>query len=172
MGADGGCLGIFALICHFSPQPTNQNLAISLEHPFLEWLVCYCQKLFTILSSPLILDIEISYIDFPPWTFFQPRVLFSLHNDEKSEIDPPIYFQTKFRELLSNFATDGSKDGDRSGSACVTPYGACKCRLPDNASIFSAEIKAIDLAMDHIEQSRNTDFIIFFRFSLCSSITT
>ena len=30
-----------------------------------------------------------------------------------------------------------------------------------NASIFSAEIKAIDLALDHIEQSRNTDFIIF-----------
>ena len=33
--------------------------------------------------------------------------------------------------------------------------------LPDNASIFSAEIKAIDLALDHIEQSRNTDFVIF-----------
>ena len=26
---------------------------------------------------------------------------------------------------------------------------------------FSAEIKAIDLALDHIEKSRNTDFIIF-----------
>ena len=26
---------------------------------------------------------------------------------------------------------------------------------------FSAEIKAIDLALDHIEQSRNSDFIIF-----------
>ena len=36
-----------------------------------------------------------------------------------------------------------------------------KCRLPDNASIFSAEIKAIDLALDHIEQSRSSDFIIF-----------
>ena len=36
-----------------------------------------------------------------------------------------------------------------------------KRRLPANASIFSAEIKAIDLALDHIEQSRNTDFIIF-----------
>ena len=33
--------------------------------------------------------------------------------------------------------------------------------LPDSASIFSAEIKAIDLALDHIEQSRNSDFIIF-----------
>ena len=33
--------------------------------------------------------------------------------------------------------------------------------MPDSASIFSAEIKAIDLALDHNEQSRNSDFIIF-----------
>ena len=33
--------------------------------------------------------------------------------------------------------------------------------MPDSASIFSAEIKVIDLALDHIEQSRNLDFIIF-----------
>ena len=42
-----------------------------------------------------------------------------------------------------------------------TPSDTYKCRLPDNASIFSAEIKAVDLALDHIEQSRNSDFIIF-----------
>ena len=40
----------------------------------------------------------------------------------------------------------------RAGSACVTPSDTYKCRLPDSASIFSAEIKAIDLALDHIEQ--------------------
>ena len=57
--------------------------------------------------------------------------------------------------------TDGSKDGDTAGSACVTPSDTYKCRIPYTASIFSAEIKAIDLALDHIEQSRNTDFIIF-----------
>ena len=56
---------------------------------------------------------------------------------------------------------DGSRDGDTAGSACVTPFDTYKCRLPDNTSIFSAQIKAIDLALDHIEQSRNTDFIIF-----------
>ena len=33
--------------------------------------------------------------------------------------------------------------------------------LPDSAFIFSAEIKAIDLPLDHIEQSRSSDFIIF-----------
>ena len=43
----------------------------------------------------------------------------------------------------------------------ITPSDTYKCRLPDNASIFSAEIKAVDLALDHIEQSRSSDFIIF-----------
>ena len=111
-----------------------------------------------------IADYKIS--DVPPWTFTQPRVLFSLHNDRKSQTDH-IVFQTKFHELLSYFPnyetifTDGSKDGDTAGSACVTPSDTYKCRLPDNASIFSAEIKAIDLALDHIEQSRSSDFIIF-----------
>ena len=109
---------------------------------------------------------EFKVPDVPPWTFSQPRVLFSLHNDKKSQTDP-LVFRTKYHELLSNFPsyetifTDGSKDGDTAGSACVTPTDTYKCRLPDNASIFSAEIKAIDLALDHIEQSRSSDFIIF-----------
>ena len=104
--------------------------------------------------------------DVPPWTVSQPHVLFSLHNDKKSQTDP-IVFRTKFHELLSDFSnyetifTDGSKDGDTAGSACVTPSDTHKCPLPDNVSIFSAEIKAIDLALDHIKQSRNSDFIIF-----------
>ena len=111
-----------------------------------------------------IADFKIS--DVPPWTVSQPRVLFSLHNDKKSQTDP-LVFRTKFHELLSDFPnyetifTDGSKDGDTAGSACVIPSDTYKCRLPDSASIFSAEIKAIDLALDHIEQSRNSDFIIF-----------
>ena len=109
---------------------------------------------------------EFKVPDVPPWTISQPRVLFSLHNDKKSQTDP-LVFRTKYHELLSIFLsyetifTDGSKDGDTAGSACVTPSDTYKCRLPDNASIFSAEIKAIDLALDHIEQSRSSDFIIF-----------
>ena len=112
-----------------------------------------------------IADFKISKV--PPWTVCQPRVLFSLHNDKKSQTDP-LVFRTTFHELLSDFPnyetifTNGSKDVDTAGSACVTPSDTNKCRLPDSASIFSAEIKAIDL--DHIEQSRNSDFIIFSDF--------
>ena len=56
---------------------------------------------------------------------------------------------------------DDSKDGDTACSACITTSDTYKCRLPENARIFSAEIKPIDLALDHIEQPRNTDFIVF-----------
>ena len=45
---------------------------------------------------------EFKVPDVPPWTFSQPRVLFSLHNDKKSQTDP-LVFRTKYHELLSNF---------------------------------------------------------------------
>ena len=68
---------------------------------------------------------EFKIPDVPPWTFSQPRVVFSLHNDKKSQTDP-LVFRTKYHELLSDFPnyetifTNGSKDGDTAGSACVT----------------------------------------------------
>ena len=67
------------------------------------------------LDLDQIADFKIS--DVSPWTVCQPRVLFSLHNDKKSQTDP-LVFLTKFHELLSDFLdyetifTDGSKDGD------------------------------------------------------------
>ena len=93
-----------------------------------------------------IADFKIS--DVPPWTFSPPRVLFSLHNDKKSQTDP-LVFRTKFHELLSDFPnyetifTDGSTVGDTAGSACVTPSETYKSRLPDNASVFQRRSKLV-----------------------------
>ena len=76
--------------------------------------------------------------DVLPWTFSQPRVLFSLHSDKKSQTDP-LVFRTKFQELLSDFPnyetifTGGSKGYDTAGSVCVTRSDTYKCRY---ASIF------------------------------------
>ena len=42
---------------------------------------------------------EFKVPDVPPWTFSQPRVLFSLHNDKKTQTDP-LVFRTKYHELL------------------------------------------------------------------------
>ncbi len=35
------------------------------------------------------------------------------------------------------------------------------CRLPDGATVVSAELKALLLALEHISKSRNDKFIIF-----------
>ena len=104
--------------------------------------------------------------DVPPWTLQQPKVLFDLHNSKKSTTDPQI-FQIGFNEILSKYDsharifTDGSKENEKVAAAFVTAGCTSKCRLPDNASIFSAEIKAIDLALDFIDSSSLNKFIIF-----------
>ena len=107
--------------------------------------------------------------DVPPWTLQQPKVLFDLHNSKKSTTDPQI-FQIGFNEILSKYDsharifTDGSKENEKVAAAFVTAGCTSKCRLPDNASIFSAEIKAIDLALDFIDSSSLNKFIIFFLY--------
>ena len=89
-----------------------------------------------------------------------------MHNDKRFQTNPLI-FRTKFNDLLSDYPnyetifTDGSKDGDIAGSTCVTPFDDISVDYLTMPLFFSAEIEAIDLALDHIEQSRNTNFNIF-----------
>jgi len=57
--------------------------------------------------------------------------------------------------------TDGSKMGDRVASAAVCLTVVRSSRLPNNASIFRAELYAINLAMYFIRHSRNSNFVTF-----------
>ena len=57
--------------------------------------------------------------------------------------------------------TDGSKDNERVGCGTIIHNSSCKQRLPSNASIFTAEVTAIDLALDAITESDDDHFIIF-----------
>ena len=57
--------------------------------------------------------------------------------------------------------TDGSKDGEKVASAAILDGESYQFRLPNNSSIFSAELKAIDLALNHIEQDAYWRYIIF-----------
>jgi hypothetical protein len=38
-------------------------------------------------------------------------------------------------------------------------YSEFKCRLPDNASVFTAELIGIELAMSEIETTQGDDFV-------------
>ena len=57
--------------------------------------------------------------------------------------------------------TDGSKDGKKAAAAAVPDGDVITFRLPNNASIFSAELKAIHLALYHIESEGYWRYIIF-----------
>ena len=80
-------------------------------------------------------------------------------------------FKRKFFELRSEFShhvgiyTDGSKDGIRTAAAVVAPNSVKTVHLPDNASIFAAEIHALDMALDIIR--RKEAKIMWFSRTLC-----
>ena len=84
-------------------------------------------------------------------------VIFDLNNYKKSETDPSIY-QNKFSEIRNTYSnytfifTDGSKDNDKVGCAAVFPEEELKCRLSSQASIYTAELSAIILALENIRQ--------------------
>ena len=96
-----------------------------------------------------------------------PTILFDLHNSKKSLSDSHLIKQN-FQELQSrlsdyqNIYTDGSKVEDNVGCAYVSGSHHEKIRLPDGSSIFTAEVKAIDMALDYVRNnSSNKKFVIF-----------
>ena len=104
----------------------------------------------------------------PLWTSKSPTYLYNLASDKKAITDP-IVFKTKFLEVKEQYMyythediyTDGSKDGEKVASAAILDGELYQFRLPNNSSIFSAELKAIDLALNHIEQDAYWRYIIF-----------
>ena len=102
----------------------------------------------------------------PPWLLKQPKVNFTLHDGKKSETNPVIFLNS-YHELLHDFKnyakiyTDGSKVDGKAAAAFVIGKHVTKVRLPNDASIFSAEIRAIDLALKFIEDKHILNSIIF-----------
>ena len=107
--------------------------------------------------------------DIPPWTRHEPIFNYERCVDKKSSTDPLI-FKTKFNEIKDRYSrypnfefiyTDGSKDAGRVAAAAVADQETKTCRLPDQSSIFTAELKAIELALDYIEDLGFWRFIFF-----------
>ena len=96
-----------------------------------------------------------------------PEILFDLHSGKKSESNPHI-LEDDFRKMQSRFKnnqqiyTDGSKEDSKVGCAVISDNHSNMQRIPDDSSIFTAEAKAIDLALDFISTcDANNKFIIF-----------
>ena len=96
----------------------------------------------------------------------KPTVMFDLHNGNKSKSNPHV-LKTKFHELQARYSdyqhiyTDGSKDEEKFGCAFTTNNFSKTLRLPNGSSIFTAEIKAVELALEFIKTNPDNKFIIF-----------
>ena len=129
---------------------------------------------FSLRVEPLLNNLNIDLddiaesvvVDVPPWTLRSPLYLFDLSTETKANTDSS-FFITKFNEIRDEYSnyksiyTDGSKDGHAVAAAAVSDNDTYTFRLPDKSSIFSAELKAIWLALDHIQHDAYDRFIIF-----------
>ena len=77
-----------------------------------------------------------------------------------------------FRRLQSSYKnyqqvyTDGSKEDSKVGCAVISGNHSNMVRLPCDSSIFTAEAKAVDLALDFIITCDANDKLIIFSDSL------
>ena len=132
-------------------------------------------KSFGIRISPLLesTNIKPQHVEkhftqnIPAWCVKQPEILFDLHSGKKSESNPFI-LKDDIRRLQSRYKnyqqvyTDGSKEDSKVGYAVISENHSNMQLIPDDSSIFTAEAKAVDLALDFIRTcDTNNKFIIF-----------
>ena len=101
----------------------------------------------------------------------QPEILFDLYSWKKSVSNPHI-LKDDFRKLQNSYKnyqqiyTDGSKEDSKVGCAVISDNHSNMQRIPDDSSIFTAEAKAVDLALDFIRTCDVNDKFIIFSDSL------
>lgn len=96
----------------------------------------------------------------PPWTFEPFLVNWELSQYLKSDTSSDIY-KAEFKRITrclyhdcDIIYTDGSKQNEIVGCAAVGSFNiSIKQKLPDYGSIFTAELTAIDLALELIEDN-------------------
>ena len=109
--------------------------------------------------------------DIPSWCIRKPNILFDLHTKKKSVSNSHIMKQN-FQILQSRYRsyqhiyTDVSKDGEKVGCAFISGNHSSSLRIPDGSSVFTAEAKAIDLALDFINNCSLYDKFVIFSDSL------
>ncbi len=91
----------------------------------------------------------------PPWIYTKPEIDLSLREFEKDSTSC-IIFNSKFAELYRSYKplyTDGSKALDRVAAAATSDKFQSQIRLPDNASIYTAELQALKMAFNLIQHT-------------------
>ena len=105
------------------------------------------------------------YSDVPPWHLQKPNIILKLAEKKKSETHPLTYCE-QFLDVRLKFPshhiyyTDGSRDNNRVSAAAVTLSCRHGIRIPNECSIFTAEARALLLALEQIETSNERNFLI------------
>jgi ribonuclease HI len=103
----------------------------------------------------------------PPWNLTSPNIIFSMEDKKPKSETSSDYYISKYREIRESYKdfipvyTDGSKINNHTASAAIFPDAEYTSRLSNQASIYTAELKAILLAIKHIKGSVNSKYIIF-----------
>ena len=116
-------------------------------------------------------NIELSHIletpcfILPTWCIKPPKIVLDLVHLKKDRTDASIY-QQLFMEIRDRYCdymyTDGSQDGNAVACAIVFPSNTViSMRLPDSASVFTAEVWAIIKALEQIKHSIASKYIVF-----------
>ena len=108
-----------------------------------------------------------SYLVLPPWCIKPPKIVLDLVHLKKDRTDTSVY-QQLFMEIRDRYRdhipvyTDGSRDGNSVANATGFPSNTViSMRLPDLASIFTAEIWAIIKSLEEIKYSVAFKYIVF-----------
>jgi len=111
--------------------------------------------------------IQSRFPKFSPWLFKPPHIDTSLAAEKKGLVNPALLRQ-KFLELRDRLYknrlaifTDGSKAGDKVAAGAIVAGHFLVRRLPDKASVYSAELTAITMAIEFIVDSSKVCFIIY-----------
>ena len=99
---------------------------------------------------------QASVVSAPPWKNVRPLIDLSLSDGRKDDV-PPYEARSRTMEHISSYEdrasvyTDGSKTSDGVGCAFVAGRDTRSFSLPASATVFSAELLAIDKALCFIE---------------------
>jgi hypothetical protein len=101
----------------------------------------------------------------PIWDMMEPTILYGLRAGKKSDVRPSEC-RSRFHIIQNKYDdhqfiyTDGSKEGDRVGCAVVCGRQCVMERLPDLASIYTAELRTIYLTLSHFIASTEEKCIL------------
>lgn len=163
----------YALTIRAFPNHPNYKLCFPNRPPTTTSLTRYSrlplhsriQRVCTALSIQVPKTHQMLNYSYLPWEISKPVILKDLILLPKANTNPNLIKNTFNKILYDNLSdmkiyTDASKSKDGVGAAVITPTETKMYRLPQNCSVYTAELFAIAQAMHCAAECNLQDFII------------